>query len=257
MQAPGQPRVLHATTHLGPEPGGASGVQRYEVTENGNVYCVKLKGNRQGLRALPNEYVSGRIGELLGVPLAETALVVVPDVLLPRSDPRITGAIAGTQFGCLRYTDGQVDENQLRTTQNYSDFCGVVVFDTLIARGDNRQNLVYPSSGIVGDPRDRGAIFDQGFAFTGQPQWTLDTLAAVGNCDVKDELGIKRSFREPGHYEPYLCRLEALSEADIRAIVNEMPLAEWAVTNQEADALVAWIDRRKLLIRTAVENYLR
>lgn len=257
MQPPGQPRVLHATTHIGAEPGGASGVQRYAVAENGDLYCVKLKGNRQGLRALPNEYVSGRIAEILGIPVGETALVTVPEALLPRSDARIPNPIAGTQFGTRRYEDGQTDENQLRTTQNYSEFCGVVVFDTFIARADSRQNLVYPSSGVVGAPRDRGAIFDQGFAFTGQPHWTVASLGAPHNCDVKDELGVKRSFADLAHYEPYLVRLEQLQEVEIRALVQEAPLVEWGVSNEEADALVGWLNYRKALVRGVIETYLR
>ncbi len=130
------------------------------------------------------------------------------------------------------------------------------MFDTFIARGNSRQNILYPSDGIPGSPRDRAAIFDQGFAFTGGPNWTVGTLRNAQDCQPKDDLGIKRRFGTLDAYEPYLQRLEALSQEDIRLVVHEAPLEEWQVSEEEAGFLVNWLDQRKTLVRAALEGYL-
>ena len=81
--ASGNALIYHATKHIGRAPGGGSGAQLYEVAENDNTYVVKLKGTQQGIRNLFNEYVSGRLGELIGVPFGEHVQVEVLDCLYP------------------------------------------------------------------------------------------------------------------------------------------------------------------------------
>lgn len=257
MRPPGQPLLLNARTHLGAEPSGGSGVQRYEVAENGYTYCVKLKGNLQGIRVLFNDYLSGRIGEVLGIPVAETALILVPDLLLPRSEPRVPNPAPGTQFAARRYEDAQNDQQGLRNVRNFADFCGVTVFDTFIARGDSRQNFVYPSTGVAGDSRDLGAIYDQGHSFTGSPVWDVRSLNLAQDCPVRDDLQMKLHFANIEAYDCYLEKLERLQRAEIEALVHEAPLAEWQVEEVDAAALIDWLDRRKTQVRGAIQNHLR
>jgi len=78
---PGTPLVLDATQHLGRASGGGSGAQLYKVAGDNATYVVKLKGTNQGIRVLFNEYVSGRIGEIMGVPFGLHALVRVTEAL--------------------------------------------------------------------------------------------------------------------------------------------------------------------------------
>lgn len=256
MQPLGAPLRLTGSIHLGREPGGGSGVQRYRVNEDQRVYCVKLKGNRQGIRVLFNDFVCSRIGELIGVPLGEPALITISEHLLPKDDGRIPNPLAGIQFACERFEDGQQDLAQLRQTANFRDLCSVPVMDTFVMRADSRQHLCYPSDGIAGHVRDRAAIFDHGFAFNGQPAWTIASLRAAHVCNVLDDLQMKQFFPLLADYEPFVQAAEQLPRQQIEALVNEPPLAEWEIARAEADELIDWLDRRKAHIRGAFEQYL-
>ena len=256
--APGNTLIYHATKHIGRAPGGGSGAQLYEVAENDNTYVVKLKGTQQGIRILFNEYVSGRLGELIGVPFGEHVQVEVLDSLYPPpGEPNIRAREPGIQFGTLYYEHAQTDLAQLKQARNFDSFPSVLVFDTFIERGNRRQYLVYPSTGQADGVKDLGAVFDQGYAFTGAPQ-RADQLQTVQNCVANNgNLPMKQWFPTIDAYEPCLKRVEALSTDEIRNIIHEPPLADWQVSGEEVDALVEWLDRRKSLVQQAIENYLR
>jgi len=254
----GKLTVYKAALHLGAVRQGGSGAQLYKVNDRNETYIVKLKGNSQGIRVLYNEYVSGRLGEVIGVPFGEHVLVEVDALLHPRDgEPNVPRREPGIQFGTLYYPFAQTDIIQLRMARNYREFPSVVVFDTLIARGNGRQYAVYPSSGEADEVKDKGCIYDQGFAFTGSPIWSQASLQAEADCKVKDDLGLKQSFSDVGLYEKYIDTVEALPRRELDAIVHEAPLEEWGVAVQEANALAEWLDRRRMLLRKAVEAYLR
>ena|SRR3984893_4306726 len=223
---PGTVLRLTAKEHLGPAPGGGSGAQLYKVMEEECTHVVKFKGTNQGIRILFNEYVSGRLGELIGVPFGDHALIDVSDFLHPPAGtPNIRDRIPGIQFSTTYFQDGQTDRAQLRGAVNFrSHFPGVPVFDTFIARGDSRQYVVY--SGSQNGVRDTGAIFDQGFAFTGSPVWTGPSLDADNNCVANDPLGLKGDIGGFADYDPFIQRVELLTPAELREVVYEAPLAE-------------------------------
>lgn len=258
VRLPGNALELNASQHLGRAPGGGSGAQLYKVAEDDQIYVVKLKGTAQGIRVLFNEYVSGRIGEMIGVPFGDHALITVPDALLPPpGEPNIISREPGKQFGTIYYENAQSDLLQLRAALNYSKFPSVVVFDTFILRGNGRQYLVYPSVEEQNAPRDTGGIFDQGYAFTGQPSWTAASLGAQGDCVANNGLSLKNDFNDFAAYEPYVELLEGMTTTQLTDIVSEAPLLEWLVTQEEADTLTAWLSARKSLVRRAIEDYLR
>jgi hypothetical protein len=248
---PGNGLCLTANKHVGAAPGGGSGAQLYGVVENQSTYVVKLKGNNQTTRVLCNEYLCGRVGELLGVPFGEHALVNVDTGLLPGG-----GVQPGTQCGTVYFPNAQTDLNQLRQAVNGVTFPSVLVFDAFIALRDSRQFLVYPSSGDSRGPRDMGAIYDQGHALTGSPGWTAQGLANDNLCTVADQLGLKQWFGAIQSYEPYLSCIEALGRSHFEQLVNEAPLAEWGVSNEEAVAVTDWLYRRRVMVRQAIAGHL-
>jgi hypothetical protein len=242
---------------MGRAPGGGSGAQLYRVAENNDTYVVKLKGSQQGIRVLVNEYVAGRIGEIMGVPFGQHVLIEIPDSLLPpHGEPNLPQSLPGVQFGTTYFENAQSDLTALRQAQNFNQFPSVVVFDTFIALGNGRQHLVYPGPHSQNGARDTGAIFDQGYAFGATPNWSSASLAANQNCSALDTLNLKTNFPTIAAYEPYIQMVEGLGEAQLQAIIVEIPLAEWQVTPDEANALVAWLDHRKGLVRTAIQGHL-
>ena len=104
--------------------------------------------------------------------------------------------------------------------------------------------------------RDTGVIFDQGFAFTGSPGWTVATLAANNNCQANNGLGIKNGLGGIANYEPYIAAVEGLTVEQLQLIVNEPPLVEWGVAPEEAAALVNWLNVRKGQVRAAIQAYI-
>jgi hypothetical protein len=257
VNLPGQPLRLNATVHLGLA-GGGSSAQRYNVSEQPEAFVVKLKGNPQGTRVLFNEYLSGRLGELIGAPFGVHALVQVAEQLLPivpGTNTRL--GTEGTQFGTVYYPGAQRDIAQLKQAQNFATFPAVLAFDTFIARRNGRQHSVYPSSGDANGPRDTGVIFDQGFAFSGSPVWTVASLAADRACVAEDsEFSLKQHYPHIDAYEPYIRCIEALTRPVIQTLVAESPLAEWGVQPDEAAALVEWLFERRLLVRPALVAFL-
>ena len=255
----GDPLRLTAKRHVSAAPGGGSGAQIYEVSEDVSEYIVKFKGNNQGVRVLFNEYVSGRIGELIGVPFGDHALIEVSDALHPPNGTQhITARMPGIQFATTYYSNNaQADMAQLRAATNFqSHFPAVLVFDTFIARGDGRQYVVYSSAHAQNGQRDTGVIFDQGFAFNGSPGWTVATLVGNNNCQANNGLGIKNDLGGIANYEPYVAAVEGLTFEQLQLIVNEPPLAEWGVTPDEAAALVNWLNARRGQVRAAIQAYI-
>jgi hypothetical protein len=256
MRPAGQAVTLNAKEHLPSDHlGGGSSTQLYTVTENDNTYCVKFKGNPQGTRILFNEYLCGRIGEFLQLPMSEAVMVNVGDALIPRHSPRLPNPFPGTQFGTRFHIDGQTDQTALRASNNFGQFCGVVVYDTFINNTDSRQYLVYPANGVPGTARDTAAIFDQGHALG--HLWTVASLAQTQDqLLVRDTLNIKGDYGEHGPYEVYLGRLEAIPRDVFEGVVQEAPLHEWDITQDEGNAIVGWLDHRKVLVRAAIAAYL-
>jgi HipA-like kinase len=255
----GDPLRLTAKRHVSAAPGGGSGAQVYEVIEDPNLYIVKFRGNNQGVRVVFNEYVSGRIGEFIGAPFGDHALIEVSDGLHPPNGTQhITARMPGVQFATTYYSNNaQTDMAQLKAATNFqSHFPAVLVFDTLIARGDGRQYVVYSSPHAQNGQRDTGVIFDHGFAFTGSPGWTVATLTANNNCQANNGLGLKNDLGGIETYAPFLDAVENLSQDDLRLIVHEPPLQEWGVGEDEATALVNWLNTRKGQVRAAIQAYL-
>jgi hypothetical protein len=253
VRQPGDVLHLHAKTHLGRVQGGGSAAQLYKVNEDDRIYVIKLKGNGQGLRVLFNEYVGGRLGELIGVPFGEHALITVDAGLY--ADDR-TGHFAGIQFGTVYYEHAQVDIIQLRKATNFNLFPSVLVFDTLIALSDGPQHMVLPSSGDASAPKDIGCVFDHGYAFTGTPLWSAASLQALAECAVRDDMKLKDDFRDFNKYEPYIESAESLKRSQMEAVIHEAPLDEWKVPAEEATALLDWLERRKGLLRAAIKQHL-
>lgn len=250
---PGNGSSLAAKKHIGAAPVGGSGALIYEA-EDGRPYVVKLKGNNQSTRVLFNEYVCGRLGELIGVPFGEHMLVTVDTNLIPAG----RALQAGTQFGTIYFPHAQTDQAQLRQARNWHTFPLVMVFDTLIALRDSRQFVVYPEDGMPTSPRDLGAICDQGHALTGNPVWTAPTLQNDNTCPIVDaNLGLKQAFPAFESYEPYVDCVERLRREHFELVVGEAPLPEWGISEQEAAAVVDWFYRRKNMIRGAIEAHLR
>src|SRR5258708_5514404 len=195
----GVPLQLTAKEHLGEAPGGSSGAQLYRVVENADTYVVKFKGSAQGIRILFNEYVSGRLGELIDVPFGDHALVEVRDSLHPPNGTRnIAQRLPGTQFGTTFYENGQTDLQQLKRARNFtSHFPGVIVFDTFIDRGASRQYVVYPGPQSQNGERDTGIIFDQGHALTRAPA-----------CVSNDFLGLRPDLNRMANYAAIINAVE-------------------------------------------------
>src|SRR5437879_1149242 len=125
VRVPGHALNLTANRHIGPLPNGGSGGQLYEVAQNSDTYAVKLKGNGQTTRVLFNEYVCGRIGELLGVPFGEHGLIQVDAALLPGGGG---GPLqAGNQCATVYFPNAQTDLSRLRQSSNWDTFAAVLV----------------------------------------------------------------------------------------------------------------------------------
>jgi hypothetical protein len=83
VPAPGSPpplRRLEAIRYVKPLREGGSVPAIVEV-EGGELFVLKLRGAGQGVRALVAEIIVGQLGRVLGLPVPELSLVVLPEAL--------------------------------------------------------------------------------------------------------------------------------------------------------------------------------
>jgi hypothetical protein len=111
-----------------------------------NLYWVK--GTKAGNEALCAEWVAGRLGRLLGLPIPDMAQVRVPDELVETS--AVEGILdlgSGVRFASCHVADAQeYDVTHVDKTDERSRWC-VLLFDAWVRNTDRTFSRPYGSSG--------------------------------------------------------------------------------------------------------------
>src|SRR3984957_10970502 len=186
-------------------------------------YVVKFQNNPQGARILANELLGTRLAARLGLPVPGAAVVEVRENLIRQTEdlviqlPRGRMPCApGRQFGS-RFPVAPAEtvvfdflpDEQLRSTVNLADFCGMLVFDKWTCNTNGRQAVFFCPRG---QPRYQALMIDQGFCFNAG-EWNFPDGALRG---LYARHRVYESVRGIDSFEPWLSRVESkIGEAQL------------------------------------------
>lgn len=198
-----------------------------------------IKGSQNG-KALYNEYVCGRLGNLFNAAVAWVRFVQIPDVL--RDDPDLQHFGAGLALGSLvmpeaseRCAIANVD-----VPSNRSRFASLAILYSWCRANDHQ--LLYeqiPPFTVLSN--------DHGHFFNGGPQWSSASLTAAGPV-VRDSW-FDACALTAVDFAPYWPLITAVSSEDIRRVTSAPP-AEWGVNRLDRDALANYLELRKNQLQT-------
>ncbi len=231
---------------------------------DGNYYVVKFRNNPQHLRILLNEWIAAQLLRILGMAVADTAIVQLDEEFI-RSHPDLYMQLGsqryqpepGWHFGS-RYP---VDPNQvavydflpdalLPKVGNRLEFLGMLAFDKWTANADARQAVFYR-------PNIRHSfqalMIDHGYCFNG-PHWQFADAPGQG---LYSRSAVYTQLRTWQDLEPWLCRIMAMSEAEMDEIYRRLP-PPWLDNNRDAvEQLLERLMRLRKRVPDLVEESLQ
>src|ERR1700676_3032162 len=248
-------KCLRAVEHIRRMRGGAQA--HLLRCSDGGLYVSKSPNNCQGRRILVNELLGSRLAALLGLPVADSQVVFVPQDLIRCSVEMVMeyprGTIpcqAGSWFGSRYPVDprlGKVCEMApLDRVTNRFDFLGMLVFDKWTCNIDGRQVVFFRK-----DEKQpfRAVMIDQGFCFNAA-EWNFPDAPLRGHYFRADTYDCVTGIDA---FEPWLSRLE--SEIDGHALLaaaQEIP-SDWYEGEKDSFfKLLETLDRRRTLVRGLV-----
>lgn len=238
------------------------------ICSDGHRYIVKFQNNPQGSRTLANDLLGTMLARCMGLPVAELALVEVPQSLVEQSrgldiefsghsemcrsglcfgsrylTPRIPGSyrLPGSKPGCAAV-------DYLRSIGNIRDFIGMLVFDKWAGNTDNPQVIFIRCDGPV---PDRVVMIDLGSCFHAE-KWDFPDHIQQG---IFGERFVYSSIKGMEAFNPWLQILEnELDRNVISKLTRQIP-PEWY--GHDGDSLTTLIDnlnQRRQIVRELLRN---
>ncbi|WP_102344937.1 HipA family kinase [Bacillus sp. Marseille-P3661] len=218
---------------------------------NGRQYAVKFKNNPSGTRILVNEYIAGRLGQILSLPIVPFEVVKINDdfinehpILLQRK------FTSGSQFASL-FIDNCIQlerdsQNENITVSNKNHLAKIIVFDLWIGNTDRKEN------NVLLEPNGQGEYFlymiDHGRCFS-NAKWTVKTLEKMPKLEVT--LNVHKWFagllQSENEIQSAIKEIMNIPEEIIRDVIQSIP-DDWDVTVSEREALVAHLVNAQQLL---------
>jgi hypothetical protein len=230
---------------------------------DGHCYVAKFAGNPQGTRTLANELIAYQLLTSLGVSTPCLRILSLPISHLSeefcfRAGNRLNPPEGTVHLGSQCPVDPAetaiwdfLPSKFFSKVVNLSDFAAMLVFDTWVCRTAPRQAIFVRQQSVIGEQSFKAYFIGHATSFGGS-QWKL-------GGDV-----IHGAYFQPSIYslldmstllEKALCRLEALTEADLLATLDGVPPA-WLVPGdlEAVRALFGQLQERRLRMRSILSN---
>jgi hypothetical protein len=252
--------AIAAVQHVRRMRGGAQG--HLMRCADGHFYVVKFRNNPQHLRVLANELLATRLAERVGLPVPSTEVVEVSEWLVEHT-PELNIQLArntvpcqaGLQFGSryvIRPWDGQIFDylpaERLDAVRNLDAFAGILVLDKWTGNANGRQAAFWRKA------RERkytATFIDQGYCFNAG-EWTFPDNPLRGVYARNEVYAGVRGWKA---FEPWLSRVEGLSEDVLWSVAGEIP-PEWYGSEWDAlEKLVRELIERRSLVRGLIEAF--
>ena len=229
---------------------------------DGGFYVTKLIGNPQHNRVLANEMFASRLGQWLGLPILEVAVIEVSEWLIEHTQElRFESAghsvkcSSGKQFGS-RYPVNPLEdvvfdylpENMFPKVRKPDDFGKVLVLDKWAANSDGRQAIF---SKKARQRRYNVHFIDQGYCFNAG-EWTFPDLPLHG---VYYRNYVYAGVTGWDSFEPVLTKAEEADVLDVWRCAECIP-PEWYDCDSEGlERLVETMYERRLRIRDLIVDF--
>jgi hypothetical protein len=251
---------LSAVQHVRKMRGGAQSHLMRASDEN--FYVVKFQNNPQHLRVLANEMFASGLGQQLGLPVPEVAVIDVSDWLIEHTpELRIECAghsvrcSSGLQLGTRYVTDpilGQVfdylPEKMVSRISNVRDFARVLVLDKWAGNCDGRQAVFFRNAGAR---KYQVSFIDHGYCFNCH-EWNFPDLALHGTY-YRNYVYCQVTGWEA--FEPVLSRAERMTWFDLWHCADGIPRAWYENDMQGLRRLVETLYQRRSKIRKLIEDF--
>ena len=249
-----------AVQHIRRMRGGAQG--QLMLGADGHVYVVKFQNNPQHTRVLANELVATRLAAAVGLTVPEAELVDVSDWLIANTQElemdfgqRRERCRAGLQFGS-RFAGGMMPgqvvdylpEEQLGEVKNLAEFAGMLALDKWTGNANGRQAVFVRKQR---ERRYKAVFIDFGYCFHAG-EWRFEDVPLRG---VYYRNLVYREIRGWEAFEPWLSRLEGLSDEVVWATANEVPPEWYGGDIGEMETLVEKLLRRRAKVRELIDGF--
>jgi hypothetical protein len=224
------------------------------ASEENELYAVKLLGNPQGNRVLANEFLAGRLGALVGLPVPELHEVEldeqVADCVRTTTDGPI-GTTLGPHLGSkypISVFQGRVYDFIPKNAAlvNLRDIVGAAVFDAWTGNIDYRQFVYWRRAK---EKKFHVLLIDNGYCFGGI-EWNIQTrpLNPARILAGMPELMLLPTdadrFRVDGILSDWMAVFSQIEPEDIRAALHGVP-HQWNATPSDLKALAGQLIVRK------------
>jgi hypothetical protein len=228
-----EPRAFAtATTYLRGWPSFSK--PRLVVADDSREYVVK---GGQLRRAVCNEQIVARLGQLLDAPVGEPSFVVIPEEL--RSAEPELGHIAPGLAHALLFRRNHSDRAGIAHTdlpENRRRFASLAILYGWAFANDHQ--LIYPN-----DAPHLVLSVDHGHFFPGGPEWAAAGLAGAPGAAPDANL-VTSARLSDGELKPVLVRLAAVAEDDVFRAVAAPP-DEWGMTAADRVAAASFLLARR------------
>jgi len=231
--------------------------------DDGHYYVVKSKNNPQHRRVPVNDYIGTRIAGLIGLPVAEPAVVYVAPPLASaihfdheQTNLRQTFE-AGLSFGSryvIKPWEGlildYVPSELTHRIRNLRDFFGILAFDKWTCNADGRQAVYWRYS------RQKlltATFIDHGFCFNAG-EWNFPDAPLRGVYGRNDVYSQVTGWPD---FEPWLSRIESLSERVLWETLAEIPVEWYAGAEQEIATMLHKLFLRRSRVRELIWGFAR
>jgi hypothetical protein len=224
---------------------------QFILFSDGRKYVVKFKNNPQGTRMLVNEYIAGKLGQLLALPVVPFEVVNISDDFIKEypilSKRKFT---AGNQFASL-FIDNCVhlsrdSQNENVKVSNRNHLAEMLVFDLWIGNTDRKEN------NVLLEPAEQGEYFlymiDHGRCFS-NTKWTIKTLQKMPEMviDMKVHKWCTTFLQSQSEINAAIEKIMAIPEKAIHEVIKSIP-DDWDVSEMEREALVTHLVNAKQLL---------
>jgi hypothetical protein len=231
---------------------------------DGYFYVVKFRNNPQHLRVLTNEMLAGQLAQEVGLPVPTTEIVQVGEWLIehtPELNVQLSQntikCIPGSQFGSKYVVDptqGQVLDympaDMLGRVRNRETFAGMLAFDKWTGNTDGRQVAFWR---LLKQRRYTATFIDQGYCFNGG-DWTFLDGPFMGAYPKNEAY---ESIVDWGSFEPWLKRIEQLSESRAWEIGNAIPSEWYSGESGALRDLISTLLLRRTIVRELIDQFRR
>jgi hypothetical protein len=210
---------------------------------DGGYWIVKFLGNPQADRVLANEFLAGRLGVALGLPIPEVTPIEVSDWLV-KNTPELCMEVYGREVPCRsglhlasRYLADfdhdtlceSLPESFAHRIMNLEDFGRCLVLDRWTGNVDGRQAVFIRKSKYLGF---KAYFIDQGHCFNAQ-EWNFPDRPLQG---IYYRNYVYRHVTGWHDFEPTLSNAEQADMNDLWRVTKGLP-QEWWNRNPVPDGM--------------------